>query len=308
MEVFPEWLKKWKYALWVNICWALVAHSGWIQRESSVGLAHIYSHNIRGQQLTLAANLQWKCLQPYRTAEKVIAVVRFLFHASGGGKGLQGIRCFLSAISSVLLPQRVSLMEQVNHTAIREKMNHWNNCNDLHSESFTRESTRPWFIQCSVTPWRSLSARILDTVLKARLHPNVSPLSFMTSDSTDDDLWQECAACHAKCMSALADHWSDSDGIMSCPTAEYQNSASQGVCFTAVSGRLNVSADKQVHAMIFFLVKQFNNSYKCSHKNKLKHKLNIFFGRKKNKRFRWAFFPYHYQGAYDFTHVCLFVS
>lgn len=182
----------------------------------------------------------------------------------GGEKGLQGIRCFLSAISSVLLPQRVSLIEPVNHTAIREKMNHWNNCNDLHSESFTRESTRPWFIQCSMTPWRSPSARILDAVLKARLHPNVSPLSFMTSDSTDDDLWQECATCHAKCMSALPIIGVTATASRLVQTAEYQNSASQGVCFTAVSGRLNVSADKQVHAMIFLLVKQFNNSYKWS--------------------------------------------
>lgn len=88
---------------------------------------------------------------------------------------------------SMLPPLSVSLLALVNHTAIREKMNHWNNCNDLQSESFTRESTRPWFIQCSMTLWRSLSASILDVVLKARPYCYVSPLSFMTSGAIDDD-------------------------------------------------------------------------------------------------------------------------
>lgn len=50
-----------------------------------------------------------------------------------------------------------------------------------------------------------------------------------------------------------------------------------------------------------------------SHKNKLKHKLNIFFGQmcEEKQDVSMGFFsPYHYhhQGGYDFTHVCLFVS
>lgn len=114
-------------------------------------------------------------------------------------EGLLGIRC-LSAISSMFLPLEVTLMALVNHTAIRENMNHWNNCSDLHYESFTRESIRPWFIQCSMTPWRSLSARILDVVLKATLYRYVLPLSFMTSDAVDDHMWQKCACLHSQPM------------------------------------------------------------------------------------------------------------
>lgn len=90
------------------------------------------------------------------------------------------------SVSDVLLLQ-LSLMALVNHTAIREKMNHWNKGNDLHSESLTREGSRLLFIQCAMTLWRSLFARVLNGVLKAWPYCYVSPLSFMINDTIDDD-------------------------------------------------------------------------------------------------------------------------
>lgn len=107
---------------------------------------------------------------------------------------------FLSALSFMLLSLQVSLMAQVNHSAIREKMNLWIKCSDLHSESFTGESTRPWLIQCSMTLWRSAAATVLDVVLKAKPYCYVS-IAF--HDQWFDRWWHMTEVCQSTKVSPL---------------------------------------------------------------------------------------------------------
>ncbi len=94
-----------------TVCW----QSGSIWRKSTFDFTPTYSHNIGVSS--------WPSLW--------MASGNGCSHTTERIEGFTRPQVFLSAVSSMLLPLQVFLMAQVNHTTIREKMNYYNNCNDL---------------------------------------------------------------------------------------------------------------------------------------------------------------------------------